>query len=157
MKDLLSLLQTPFHSIDIIMRLQFMPLRLLKLKSQTKFPFVSVLLFKTNSLPCNNVLFCFAGSSSLAAPLLPSGCVESLDAQGCQVYIFLVSPVFKQQQPPLQQPGGMCTNSYSPVGSIAITPALLYPCNCKESCFLSDQTASQPPGRPASSPLAAQR
>lgn len=46
-------------------------------------------------------------------------------------------------------------NSNSPVGSIAITEPLLYPCNCKGSCFLSDQTASQPPGRLAPSPLAA--
>lgn len=88
-------------------------------------------------------------------PRLPSGCVKFLDAPCCQVCIFLVFPIFKQQQPLLQQPEGMCANSGSPVGRIAITEPLLYPSNCKGSCFPSDQAASLPPGRRAPSPLAA--
>lgn len=119
------------------MRLQFL-LPALKLQ-------VFVLLFsKPNSLLLYDVLFCCTGSSP--PWYTPSGCVKLFDAQGCQVYIFLVFPIFKQQQPPLQQPGGMCANSNSPAGSIAITEPLLYPCNCKGSCFLSDRTASLPPG-----------
>lgn len=91
--------------------------------------------------------------------LVPSGSCQvdvwsRLMLRAARCIFFLVFPIFKQQQPPLQQPGGMCANSNSPVGSIAITEPLLYPCNCKGSCFLTDQTASQPPGRAASSPLA---
>lgn len=101
------------------------------------------------------VFLLFSSSDCVPQWKLPSGCVKSLGAQSCQVSIFLVFPTFKQHQPPLQKPGGMCANSNSPVGSLAITAPLLYPCNCKGSCFLSDQPATLPPGRLASSPLAA--
>lgn len=62
---------------------------------------------------------------------------------------------FKQHQPSLQQPVGMYANSNSPAGSLAITEPLIYSFNCKGSCFLGDQTPSLPPGRLASSLLAA--
>lgn len=105
---------------------------------------------QTQLLCCD--LLCFARPGPLAAspPTPPlSGCVKPFDARRCQVYIFLVFPIFKQQQPRLQQPEGLCANSGSPVGSIAITEPLLYPCNCKGSCFPSDRAASLPPGRRA--------
>lgn len=135
---------------DTVMRLQFILL-------PTPKP---LYICSLNQTACRCVMFCFllrlfSGSDAIPQWWLPSGCVKSLDGQSCQVSIFLVFPAFKQQQPTLQQPGGMCANSNSPVGRLAITAPLLYPCNCKGSCFLSDQTASLPPGRLASSPLAA--
>lgn len=99
---------------------------------------------KPNSRLLCDVLLCLTDS------LFPSGCCQAnvwsrLMLRAARCIFSLSSPIFKQQQPPLQPPGGMCANSYSPVGSIAITEPLLYPCNCIGSCFLSDQTVSQPP------------
>lgn len=91
-------------------------------------------------------LFCFIHSGSLGAPPpRPSGCVKQFGARCCQVYIFLVFPIFKQEPPPLWSEG-MCANSSSPVGSVAITESLLYPRNCKGSCFPSDQPATREKG-----------
>lgn len=109
----------------------------------------SVFLFLKPSslLYCDSAIF-FTVSAPL--PQLSTWCANSLDAQ---VYIFLVFPVFKQQQLLIQQPEGIRANSNSPVGSAAIIEPLL---DTREgSCFLSDQTASLPQGTPASSHLAA--
>lgn len=97
-----------------------------------------------NSRLLCDVLLCLTDS------LFPSGCCQAnvwsrLMLRAARCIFSLSSPIFKQQQPPVQLPEGMCANSYSPVGSIAITAPLLYPCNCIGSCFLSDQTVSQPP------------
>lgn len=99
---------------------------------------------KPNSRLLCDVLLCLPGS------LFPSGCCQAnvwsrLMLRAARCIFSLSSPIFKQQQPPVQLPEGMWANSYSPVGSIAITEPLLYPCNCTGSCFLSDQTVSQPP------------
>lgn len=66
---------------------------------------------------------------------------EATYSPGCQVSIFLVFPIFKNEQPPLQQPEGMYANNDFPAGSLAITAHLLHPFNRIGSCFLTDQTS----------------
>lgn len=122
---------------------EFILLPVLMLQFFFFFP-LHVSSLKPNSRLLCDVLLCLTDS------LFPSGCCQAnvwsrLMLRAARCIFSLSSPIFKQQQPPLQPPGGMCANSYSPVGSIAITEPLLYPCNCIGSCFLSDQTVSQPP------------
>lgn len=111
--------------------------------------FFSFFFFFSSSLKPNSRLLCDVPLCLLDS-LFPSGCCQAnvwsrLMLRAARCIFSLSSPIFKQQQPPVQLPEGMCANSYSPVGSIAITEPLLYPCNCIGSCFLSDQTVSQPP------------
>lgn len=137
---------------EIVMRLQFI------LHACTQTPHFCTC--SPNQTVCWCMMFYFLSLLFSSSDYIPQ-CSCQMDVwsrlmlKAARCLFSLSSQIFKQKQPALQQPGGMCANSNSPVGSLAITAPLLYPCNCKGSCFLSDQTASLPPGRLASSPLAA--
>lgn len=140
---------TQRHFIDVLMRLQFILLPPPRAKNSV------LLVSEPNTLHLfsftfiQNVWFYSPSSSSQVrvwrcSIIHNARCLFSLSLQPSNTSSL-----------PLQQPTGKYANSEFSAGSLAITALLLYPFNCRGSCFLGDQTAGLPPGKLVSSPLAA--